>query len=194
MVGFALYFMVEVHVAVDEFDGLAGFADESFDEILGGIGRVFEDDDIPGLRFGEEIEIFKDQDTVAVADAGYVIGIKPGAAEGANREVAVVDRLSAVLLRGDRLGGGRDRAFAAAPPSQVEGVSAGGAGESEMGAAQGVGHTAGGDDECFDGKGAKDKGQDEGDDKGFEGFLERGHGALVSGRVGFWFISHNNRD
>jgi len=171
MVGFALDFVVEVHIAVDDFDGLAGFSDESFDEILFRIGRIFEYDDIPGLRFGEKIEIFQDQDTVAVADPSFIIGVKSSAAEGANREFTMIDRLRAVLLRADRDRVRGQRAFAVAI-AQVERVSAGGAGESEMCSAEGVGHAAGGDDEGFDGKGAEDKGQDEGDNEGFEGFLE----------------------
>jgi hypothetical protein len=60
-------------------------------------------------------------------------------------------------------------------------VSAGGAGEVEMSAAQGIGHAAGGDDEGFDHKGPEDKGQDEGDDQGFDGFLEGVEGAFSVG-------------
>ena len=51
-------------------------------------------------------------------------------------------------------------------------VRTGGAGESEMGAAESVGHAAGGDDEGFDDECAEDKGQDEGQNQRFDGFLE----------------------
>ena len=76
-------------------------------------------------------------------------------------------------------------------------VGAGGAGESEMGAAEGVGHASGGNDEGFDDEGAEDKGQDEGQNQRFDGFLEGfngtfsvfglrwlGHFAVVSGSDG----------
>ena len=142
-----------------------------------GIDRIFEYDDIPGLRFGEEIEIFEDEDTVAVADACFIIGVKACATERANRVITMVNRLRAVWLRTDRLRSGWYAAFAVAI-AQIERVAAGGTGESEMGAAEGVGHAAGGDDEGFDGKGAEDKGQDEGDNEGFEGFLEGSHSAV----------------
>jgi len=47
-----------------------------------------------------------------------------------------------------------------------------------MGAAQGIGHAAGGDDEGFDHKGPEDKGQDKGNDQGFDGFFEGVQGAF----------------
>ena len=136
-----------------------------------GVAGIFKNDDVPGLGFGEEIEIFQDQDSVAVADARFIFVVESGATERANREFAMINRLGAIGCVGDRDRVGWNAAFAVAI-AQVERVSASGAGESEMGAAQGVGHAAGGDDEGFDGKSAEDKRQDEGDDERFEGFLE----------------------
>jgi len=56
--GFTLDFIVDVDVAVDDFDFFSGTSDEAFDEVFFGQGGVFEDDDVPGFWFGELIEIF----------------------------------------------------------------------------------------------------------------------------------------
>ena len=92
MFGFALDLVVDEDISVDDFDGFAGSSDQSFDEILFRFGRIFKHDDVPGLGFGEEIEIFQDQDTVAVADARFMIRVKSSATEGANREIALRTR------------------------------------------------------------------------------------------------------
>ena len=60
---------VDVDVPIDDFDGITGAADESFDEIYPGFGGVFEDDDVPDLWIDKLVDVFQDHNTVPVADA-----------------------------------------------------------------------------------------------------------------------------
>ena len=83
-VGLALYFFVDVDVAVADEEGLAGPTYESFYEVFGGVGGVLEDDDVPDLGVAELVEVFLDEDSVTVADAAGVLGVDLGAAHGAD--------------------------------------------------------------------------------------------------------------
>ena len=52
-VGLSLQDIVDVNIAVDDFNGFAWFADESFDVICAGFGRAFKNDYVPSLRLDE---------------------------------------------------------------------------------------------------------------------------------------------
>ena len=53
-------------IAVDDFDSFAGEADEPFDVIVLGPHRFLEDDDIEAGGFEEGVDVFEDEDAVAV--------------------------------------------------------------------------------------------------------------------------------
>lgn len=78
LVGFGLDDAVDVNVTIEDFDFLAGLADESFDVVFFGIGRVLENDDIPAIRVSELVEIFENKDSIAVTNAPWLgfVGLK----------------------------------------------------------------------------------------------------------------------
>jgi len=57
VLGLALDLTIDVNVTVDDLDGFVGASDEAFDIVFVGIIGVLENDDVPGLRLDELIEI-----------------------------------------------------------------------------------------------------------------------------------------
>ena len=73
MFGFSLDFSVDINIAVLNLHGFARPADEAFDIVFFGIGGIFEYDHIPAFRFGKLIEVFENQNPIAIADPMFVI-------------------------------------------------------------------------------------------------------------------------
>lgn len=117
----------------------------------------------------KEVEIFEDEDAVAVIDGCGVLRVgdfaEAVAAFVRGDEVAAIGAID--VERGEGLGRGAHVLvflFGARLVIDIEGVAAVGADVVHVSAEEGGGHGAGGDDECLDDEGAEDKGEDEGDE------------------------------
>jgi len=182
---FSLDDVVYINVAVDDFDGITWGADESFDIIFRRIGGIFKDYHIPDFWFDKLINIFQDEDAVAVTDPVGIV-IDRNAAKGTGGMIISLAKTIGsgfervgrdITFRIGGTGSGIDIAFG----SEAEVVTAGAfrASEREMGSPKGVGHTAGGDDKGFDDKGTKDKSEHKSHYQRFSGFSENMKGVFL---------------
>ncbi len=165
-----------IDVAVDDFQNLAGKAQQAFDVVLFAVHRLLEDHHVPALRAqppaAQVVGPFENED--AIARTGHhrlFLGIQTAVAAFGVTAVRAVDDGAAPQLRSPRrvLADSIDDRILA----KVAAVLA-------VLAVQAGGHRARGDDEGLDDERPKDEGQDEGDDNGFDGVAD----AVGPGSVG----------